>query len=241
MSLQDRVAAVPFWFHKIELPGVTTPGFYPVDPALYEVPADLTGLRVLDVGAWDGYWSFEAAKRGASEVLAIDDFSDAKTADLIPRSDLPDWHTFDLCRDALGYTNVRRETMSVYEVTPERCGTFDVVLFFGVLYHLRHPLYGLERISSVCRKAIYVESAICDEHSAYLGRVKGLDTTRPVMEFLPGKQLGGNASNWWLPSATCIAAMLADVGFGKAIGSLVLAITDDADYRRCFLHADKHE
>ena len=65
-SLQQRVAAFPYWYHKIELPGgVVTPGWAPLDAESYRVPADLTGKRVLDVGAWDGYWTFEAMKHAA--------------------------------------------------------------------------------------------------------------------------------------------------------------------------------
>ena len=56
-DLAARVAAIPYWYHKIDLPGgITTPGWAPIDPAAYRVPEDLTGMRVLDVGAWDGYW-----------------------------------------------------------------------------------------------------------------------------------------------------------------------------------------
>ena len=73
MDLEARVNAFPYWYHRIELPGgVVTPGWAPVSPEAYRVPANLSGLRVLDVGAWDGYWSFTALQRGAREVVAID-------------------------------------------------------------------------------------------------------------------------------------------------------------------------
>ena len=65
-ALEDAVGAFPFWYHKIELPGgVVTPGWAPLNADSYGIPADMSGLRVLDVGAWDGYWTFEALKRGA--------------------------------------------------------------------------------------------------------------------------------------------------------------------------------
>src|SRR3546814_10478593 len=77
MDLRRRVNAHPFWYHRIELPyGIVTPGPNPLNPNVYRVPEDLSGRRVLDVGAWDGYWTFEALRRGAREVVAIDDFSD---------------------------------------------------------------------------------------------------------------------------------------------------------------------
>jgi tRNA (mo5U34)-methyltransferase len=144
-SLAERVASVEYWYHKIELPdGVVTPGWAPLNTESYGVPDDLSGKRVLDVGAWDGYWTFEALKRGAREVVAIDDFSDF--LGLLDEASRPAWETFDLCRDALGYDDkicTRRE-MSVYDVTQDELGRFDFIFFFGVLYHLRYPLLAID-------------------------------------------------------------------------------------------------
>jgi tRNA (mo5U34)-methyltransferase len=104
--LSERVAEFPFWYHRIELPGgVVTPGWAPVNQEAYRIPADLTGLRVLDVGAWDGFWTFEALKRGAREVVAIDDFSDCLGG--LDVSQRKAWATFDLCRAAFGYDQQR--------------------------------------------------------------------------------------------------------------------------------------
>src|SRR3954469_16733623 len=104
--LSQRVTQHPFWYHRIELPGgVVTPGVNPLYPAGYQIPKDLTGKRVLDVGAWDGYWTFEALKRGAKEAVAIDDFSDHLGQ--LPPESRHAWSTFDLCRDALGYDEQR--------------------------------------------------------------------------------------------------------------------------------------
>src|SRR5687768_16495703 len=156
MTLQERVNAFPYWYHRIELPGgVVTPGWAPISPAAYQVPKELSGKRVLDVGAWDGYWSFEALKRGARQVVAIDDFSDFLGS--IKQSDRKAWENFDLCREALGYDHERcqRHDMNVYDLTPDTFGRFDVVFFFGVIYHLRHPLLALRseerRVGKECR------------------------------------------------------------------------------------------
>ena len=68
-SLAEKVAARPYWYHKIPLPGgIVTPGWAPLSAESYRIPADLTGKRILDVGAWDGFWTFEALRRGAREV-----------------------------------------------------------------------------------------------------------------------------------------------------------------------------
>ena len=64
--LRQKIAAMPYWYHRIELPGgIVTPGWAPMNAAAYRIPDRLDGQRVLDVGAWDGFWSFEALKRGA--------------------------------------------------------------------------------------------------------------------------------------------------------------------------------
>ena len=111
-TLQARIAELPFWYHKIALPhGIVTPGFNPHFPAKYRVPADLTGKRVLDVGAWDGYWTFDALKRGAREVVAIDDFSDY-LGKLRPEQRKA-WRSFDLCREALGYDEARCKRIEI--------------------------------------------------------------------------------------------------------------------------------
>lgn len=215
-SLADRVADIPYWYHRIALPGgVETPGWAPLDAAAYGLPERLDGARVLDVGAWDGYWSFEALARGAREVVAIDDLSDA-LGFLDDGARGGAWSGFDLCREALGWDEARcrRHTMSVYDVDEARLGRFDVVLCFGVLYHLRHPLLGLDRLSAVCDGALYVESAILDDFSPYRGGLgHGYDGV--VAELYPGAEYGGNAGNWWVPTLACLGAMVRAAGFGR--------------------------
>ena len=196
-DLRARVAAVPYWYHRIELPGgIVTPGWAPKIAARYAIPESMAGLRVLDVGAWDGYWTFEALRRGAKEVIAIDDFSDRLGAEMnVPR---PKWETFDLCRDALGYSEdrVKRLEMSVYDVSSERLGMFDAVFFFGTLYHLRYPLLALDKLAAVCKQSIHIETALLDDYSPYRGIGQGYSGGHMVMEFYPDAQLGNNPTNW---------------------------------------------
>src|SRR5690242_16401292 len=129
------------WYHTIDLGGgLTTKGVddTPLRLARMALPASLAGLPVLDVGAWDGSRSFEAERRGASRVVATDYYS---------------WHGagwgtgkgkagFELAHAALK-SRVESIDVDVMDLTPERVGTFDVVLFLGVLYHLRNPLLAL--------------------------------------------------------------------------------------------------
>ena len=236
-DLAARVGAIPYWYHKIALPGgVTTPGWAPIDPRPYGVPEDLTGLRVLDVGAWDGYWSFEALRRGAREVFAIDDFSDFLSN--LDSDDRRGWDSFDLCRDALGYAEdrCRRAEMSVYDVDEARMGRFDIVFCFGVLYHLRHPLLALDRLAAVCDRAIYIESAILDDYSPYRGGIgHGYPDGQMVMEFYPDSQYGNNATNYWVPTLHCLGHMVRSAGFGKVDGAKLVETPDAAPYCRGFV------
>ncbi|RLB53713.1 MAG: hypothetical protein DRI90_20900 [Deltaproteobacteria bacterium] len=216
-DIEARVKEFPFWYHRIELPhGVVTPGWAPLDPEAYRIPEDLTGKRVLDVGAWDGYWTFEALRRGAREVLAIDDFSD--TMGVIEQRDRKAWETFDLCRALLGYdpSRCQRRELSVYDVKEEDLGRFDILFFFGTLYHLRYPQLALDQLSEICDDQIFVESAILDDYSPYRGGLgHGYDGAEMVMEFYPGTQYGDNASNWWVPTLHCLMHMVGAAGFAN--------------------------
>lgn len=235
-TFTERVKKIPSWYHRIGLPdGTITPGWAPINAERYAIPDDLTGKRVLDIGAWDGYWTFEALKRGASQVVAIDDFSDdCGSPERIKRTNK--WETFDLCREAFGFTDIvvpdvpagatwtsyswknkdgqicTRREMSVYDI--EQLGRFDIVFFFGTIYHLKNPFDAIEKISKVCDGALYIETASLDEYSPYRGGIgAGFDRNETVMEFYPGAEYGKNPSNWWVPTLQCLGAMMAAAGF----------------------------
>jgi tRNA (mo5U34)-methyltransferase len=215
MNIQEKVNSFPFWYHHIDLGnGIKTPGNMPHAAEAYRIPDDLTGKCVLDVGAYDGYWTFEALKRGASQVVAIDDWSDRPWLD---KSERIEWDTFDFCKETLGYTDeqCKRKTMSVYDV--ESLGKFDVVLFFGALYHMRHPLLVLDKLSAVCTGEIYIESAICNDYSPYKEGGYGNDNNI-VMEFYLGSEYGGVATNWWCPTMLCMVRMIKAAGFSEVEG-----------------------
>jgi tRNA (mo5U34)-methyltransferase len=126
--------------------------------------------------------------------------------------------------------------MSVYEVTPERLGRFDVIFFFGTLYHLRHPLLALDRLASVCDKEIYVESAILDDFSHYRGGLgKGYAGGQMVMEFYPDAQYANNPSNWFVPTLHCMLHMVRAAGFPNVEGWKLTDKPADASYCRGFV------
>lgn len=215
-TLSQKVLDVPYWYHRIELPDeIITPGWAPLCAERYGIPDDLTGKRVLDIGAWDGYWTFEALKRGAKEVVAIDDFSDI---DLMFEKTITrrGWESFDICKEAFGYTDeqCKRIEMSASDVSEETLGRFDVVFFFGLIYHVKHPYNVLEKIANICDGEIYTESAILDDYSPYKNEVgKGYPNNDVVMEFYPGDQYGNNKNNWWVPTLQCLGSMVESVGF----------------------------
>jgi tRNA (mo5U34)-methyltransferase len=197
-ELRQRVAAIQ-WFHTIDLGnGVVTPGTDASPQKLQTIgmPADLTGKSVLDICAWNGFFSFEAERRGARRVLAVDYFCWSG----------PGWGTkagFDLAREALG-SKVEDREIDVLDVSPDNTGVFDLVLFLGVLYHMRHPLLVLEKVSAVTGGMLILETHV--------------DLTiinRPAMAFYPGAELGGDGSNWCGPNEACVIAMLQDVGFRR--------------------------
>jgi len=197
-ALRAAVAQVS-WFHTIDLGhGVVTPGRDDTPAKLERVclPADLGGKTVLDVGAWDGFFSFAAERRGAARVVAADSFSWGVGG---PGSKAP----FELARRALG-SRVEDREIDVLDLSPESVGVFDVVLFLGVLYHMRHPLLALERVASVTRELLVLETY-----------VEMVETRRPILTFYPGRELCGDASNWWVPNPAAVEAMLRDVGFDR--------------------------
>jgi len=205
MSHRDWLAAAidaePYWFHKIDLgSGLVTPGWS--EPAVeklpyFGLPEDLSGMRVLDIGCAEGYFSFEAERRGASEVIGIDSFPDSV-------------RRFNICRDALG-ARAQAYLTNVYDLGRRGFGTFDLVLYYGVNYHLRNPILALERIFSVCSGTILMQSDSFEDPA--LG-------DRAASLFHPFGIESGPADNrqrdptvFWVPNAACVRAMLEHVGF----------------------------
>jgi tRNA (mo5U34)-methyltransferase len=197
-GLQREVQSIR-WYHQIDLgQGIVTPGVDNSPRKLQRVglPERLDGKTVLDIGAWDGFFSFEAERRGAKRVLATDHFSWSGEG----------WGTkrgFELARRVLG-SRVEDMDIDILELSPQKVGTFDVVLFLGVLYHMRHPLLALEKVASVTAGCAIIET------------VSGLLWCRqPAIPFYPGSELNNDPSNWCAPNPPALKALLTTAGFKR--------------------------
>ena len=194
-ELQRAVDAIR-WVHRIDLgQGVITPGEWNTPEMLprLHLPASLSGQTVLDVGCWDGFYSFAVEKLGAQRVLATDSFV---------------WQSghkegFLLARQALN-SKVQDIDIDVLDLAPERIGTFDVVLFLGVLYHMRHPMLALEKVASVTKRLLVLETVIDLLH------IPG-----KALAFYPGSELDRDDTNWFGPTPAACEAMLRSVGFRR--------------------------
>jgi tRNA (mo5U34)-methyltransferase len=191
---------------------VETPGTNSVEAMCdaLSLPEDLSGKRVLDVGAWNGCLSFECERRGAHEVVALS-----------PED--PDWSGFHRIRQAIGSTRARYVRGSIYDLNPEELGYFDVVVCCGILYHLRYPLLGIDNLRRVCTGELFVETQVCDHYVLARGR-RGLKWTRlaqaarglaetALWQFYRLGELRGDASNWFSPTRAAVLQALESAGF----------------------------
>lgn len=181
------------WHQRWEVfPGVFTPGVNPVAAICERIglPDDLTGRRVLDVGAWHGCFSFECERRGAAEVVALS-------------LEDPDAVGFTRLKAVLG-SQVRYVRGSAYTLDRSELGEFDIVLFLGVLYHLHHPLLAIDRLRGVCRDLVLIETHVIDVPE--LARV-------PMWRFYPRDELNADPSNWFGPNVQAVLEAFDSAGF----------------------------
>lgn len=190
----NKLLASGGWWHSFELPdGRVLEGVNSVESlknriGQFPIPEDLTGKRVLDIGAWDGWFSLEMERRGAS-VVAIDCWDNERFRYLM--------RVFD--------SKIEYHIVDVYELTPERFGTFDIVLFMGVLYHLKHPLLGLEKALAMSHDFVAVDTFVKED----------LASATPRMEFYETTEFGGQFDNWIGPNVAAMMAMCRTAGFAR--------------------------
>jgi tRNA (mo5U34)-methyltransferase len=213
-EIRRRADALGPWFHNIDLGGVmTAPDHFLGDyPAVKwrrfadALPADLTGKNVLDIGCNGGFYSLEMKRRGAARVLGVD-FDEDYLAQA------------RFAADVTG-ADIEFRHLSVYDVglLNER---FDVVLFMGVLYHLRHPLLALDLIHEhVARDLLVFQSMqrgsrevepLREDYDFW--EMDHFDLAGyPKLHFIE-KNYAHDPTNWWVPNRACTEAMLRSAGF----------------------------
>lgn len=236
-SIKEKISSVLHWYHQITMPdGSVTPGLNQsaATMAIYEklgFPTDLRGKRVLDVGCADGYYSFICEKRGAGEVIAIDYRQPTASGFSVAASILE--------------SNVKHVVDNVYDISPEKYGTFDFVIFVGVLYHLRNPLLALDNLRKMAKPdaTVLIESHIADDEIQETLRSENLTEAQmnainkiSLWKFYYANTLNNDASNKWAPNfkalgEVCKEAQLEIVAqekFGSRGAVLCKAISDSA-------------
>ena len=200
---------------------------------LMQIPEDLRGWTVLDIGAWGGFFSFECERRGADRVLAIDSYV----------WDTYGMNTFLAQRERL-HSKVEYRRLDAHDIDSREIGRFDLVLFLGVFYHLHAPLQALERIASVTRTLL-----ICDTHVL----LPFVHERWPLMPFFPGdaRATGQPPEMCAIPTMECLRQMLAFVGFTqievkyspsfKYWKKLVALVTNTPQSGRGIVHARSND
>jgi tRNA (mo5U34)-methyltransferase len=213
-EIQRRIHELGKWFHNLNLKGVQTApdhflGDYPNNKwqaFAHSLPADLRGKTVLDIGCNAGFYSIEMKRRGADRVLAID-----FDPEYLAQARL----AAEVCQ-----TEIEFRQMSVYDVGAlgEK---FDLVLFLGVFYHLRHPLLALDLIHEHVAKDLFVFQSMqrgspkvtpLQEDYHFWEEAIFERPEFPRMYFIENKY-AGDPTNWWIPNSACVEGMLRSAGF----------------------------
>ena len=212
--MQRRIDEHEFWYHTIDVaPGVTTKGWFDLRDVVDLMPwPNVVGKRCLDIGTFDGYLAFELERRGASEVVAVD------VEDHMLWDWPPDYRAPELSRDigfrgppkGAGFRLIAELTgsevdwrpVSIYDLSPETVGTFDVVVCGTLLLHLRDPIRALEAVRSVC-DGVFLSSEQIELWLSILGRGRPLYT-------LNGS---GKDCQWWNSNAAGHKQMVHAAGF----------------------------
>ena len=213
-AIERRIRELGDWFHNIDLHGVrTAPAHFLGDfPAVkwkrfaHALPEDMSGMSVLDIGCNGGFYSLEMKRRGADRVLGID-FDDYYL------------NQARFAAEVVGL-DVEFRRMSVYDVGSigEK---FDVVLFMGLIYHLRHPLLALDLIHEHAARDLLVYQSLQRGSPEIEPLESDYDFWETEIFQRPGyprlhfieKKYSHDETNWWVPNAACSAAMLRSAGF----------------------------
>ncbi|MDB5689542.1 MAG: putative 3-demethylubiquinone-9 3-O-methyltransferase [Sphingomonas bacterium] len=193
------------------LPGIFTEGPKDVTRTLDAMgfPESLEGKRVLDIAPWNGFFGFECARRGASEVVSLGPENPMDTG-------------YEQTRSLLGLTNVRYVQGSVYDLPKFDLGSFDVILFLGLIYHLRHPLLALDLIYDACLDQMYTDTPYIDNYvfdltaseetkAVFLNNREEIHKI-PLLYYTEASE-SGDPYNWFMPNLAAFRALVRSSGF----------------------------
>jgi len=211
-ELERRIQELGDWFHNLDLHGVSTaPNHFLGDfPQVKwkriaeQIPRDLSGATVLDIGCNAGFHSMELKRRGAARVLGVD-------------VDERYLNQARFAADVLGL-DIEFAKYSVYDVD-QIAGEFDYVLFMGVFYHLRYPLYALDKIITKVKGTLIFQTMVrgaltspqLEEDYHFWNKDIFRTPDFPCMYFVE-KKYAGDPTNWWIPNHGAVEAMLRSSG-----------------------------
>jgi tRNA (mo5U34)-methyltransferase len=255
-ELQALSDSVPIWFHEIDLgEGIVTPGRRGWDLESLGI-GSLDGKSVLDIGAFDGFFSFAAERNGAERVVALDHYAWSMDLEAWNRAliaareqgsvlsepyDLPEvWRPdelpgrrgFDIARKALG-SAVEPLVADFMRTDLGELGSFDVVLYLGVLYHMRDPVRAISRVAEVTTDLAVIET----EAFTLAG-----NEDAALWEFYPDGELDGDRSNWWAPNERAAIGLCESAGFREVsvqARSATRPGPSQGEHLRLVLHARK--
>jgi tRNA (mo5U34)-methyltransferase len=202
-------------FHAFQqweiFPGYLVPGVKPVAAHMrrLQIPERLDGCRVLDIAPWNGFFGFECLRRGAAELVSLG-------------PDDPDVTGYNKTRELLQIENCKYLRESVYDLSPAVHGRFDIVLFLGLIYHLRHPLLALDRIFDVASNRLFMDSPVIDKRVfdstiSEPERNKILEAGKivnqlPLLYFTKGRETG-DPYTWFIPNRRALGDIIEHSGF----------------------------
>jgi len=218
------------WFHTIDLGGgLVTDGHHPPSAIIAQAFPEVRGKSVLDIGAWDGKYSFDAERAGAARVVALDHYvwrldalarqayyDKCEAEGILPDPDmvdrgflvdfLPGKEGFDM---AYEYLDSKVEVVVDDFATMDLAalGTFDIVLYLGVLYHMVDPINSLKRVRRVTSELAVIETASV--------HVPGHEDVA-LAAFFPGNELNADYGNWFAPNPAALVGMCRAAGFRRA-------------------------
>ncbi len=230
--IQEEINAVPIWWHSIPFGnGFSSSGVKSEQQLNYEMNAlhlpDLSGKTVLDIGAWDGFFSFEAEKRGAKKIVALDHYvwsldlsptfqywEECKRRGVIQKDPktIPEfWHP-DTLPGKKGFNTAKHLLSSKVEpvvgdfmqMDISQLGEFDVVLYLGVLYHMENPFEAIKRVAKITREMAVIET---------LAMVIPLYENVPLCQFFESNEVNHDVTNWWAPNLAGLESLCRAAGF----------------------------